>query len=848
MNDTVLNEKFSAAKLPDICAPRHALVNTFHQHAGKRVIVVSAPAGFGKTVSALLWLSASSRRSVWLGLDEYDNMAAVFYKLLCAGILYACPSNPSAEEILKSPSFSAAPVENTVRVLTELEPGNTQYALVLDDLHLITNAEIQKSLPYVLRRLPMSFVTLILTRDERMDYLNSYLNDDNSAVITADKLSFSNDEIQGYFRSYGRFITPEEAAAVKAVTDGWAIGVNAMAKSGQLEFGQKGMQGLDGYIKKHIWNTWDHDLREFMLNTCLTDELTPELADRLSGVPNSREVLDRLCASNAFVRFTGDGIYCYHHIFLDFLRNLLDTDTARDKNKLGRIAAAYYMETGQYYLCVRYAIACEDYDTLAAALLEMYKISTLGSSVAFHVSMQSLYLLGENMPENFTDKAPYTLISHTWYYFLIGDVKSFCTYLDRLYVKLPEIYERHRQFFQHALLMPALDFRRPLLGMRSFITPETAGQIPESGVKTTSLTGNMPFIHRSHRDYSDFATDIEGNLEAAGQIFAVMLQGDFACGSAALGAMLYFEKNMLKKAEENALQAVAALRPSTVAELRFSVDITLAVVLFALGQVKTAEEKLAQIEKNLTEQDAAYLLPNFMAVETKHLLLDGNKKAASDWLENYFVTQSEQLELYKIHQHFTTARAYIVLGKTEEAMRYIVRLEKLGEDFHRPLDLAEAAVLRAIVEWHTGKRKEAQDTLEKALLSMQEYGFIRIVAAEGEAVLPILRKVALRVERDGYEGLLHPRYIHEVTLAAYEQSKRYKGLAAHLNPKPVRLSKQQKHILTLLAQGYKYKEIMELTGLTIHTVKSHASAAYAKLDVNNSMDAALKARELGLIE
>lgn len=52
----------------------------------------------------------------------------------------------------------------------------------------------------------------------------------------------------------------------------------------------------------------------------------------------------------------------------------------------------------------------------------------------------------------------------------------------------------------------------------------------------------------------------------------------------------------------------------------------------------------------------------------------------------------------------------------------------------------------------------------------------------------------------------------------------------------------------LLSKGHTYKEIMELTGLTIHTVKSHASAAYAKLDVNNSMDAALKARELGIIE
>lgn len=80
--------------------------------------------------------------------------------------------------------------------------------------------------------------------------------------------------------------------------------------------------------------------------------------------------------------------------------------------------------------------------------------------------------------------------------------------------------------------------------------------------------------------------------------------------------------------------------------------------------------------------------------------------------------------------------------------------------------------------------------------------------------MPILRKISLRVEWDGYAGLLRPRYIHKVTFAAYEQLKRYEGLAVHFNPKPIWVSKQQKHILTLLAQGYKYKEIMDLTGLT----------------------------------
>lgn len=848
MNDTVPNEKFTTANLPDICAPRHALLNTFHRHAGKRIVVVSAPAGFGKTVSTLLWLSASGRKSIWIGLDEYDNLTAIFYKLLCAGIVSACPNNQAMAEILRSPSFASSPVEHTISLLSEFEPGDASYALVLDDMHLITNEEIQKSLPYVLRRLPMSFVTLILTRDENAECLEPYLSEGRSARITAEELSFSTDEIQGYFKAYGRFITPEEASAVKTVTDGWAIGVNVIVKSGQLEFGQKSVQSLDGYIKKHIWDKWDIELREFMLNTCLVDEITEDLANRLTGVQNSGAILNRLCATNSFVRSMGEDTYRYHHIFLDFLRNLFDADTVRDKNRLNRIISAYYMETGQHYASVRYAVKCEDYDALSAVMLELYQYSTSGSAVATHVAMQGQYLLGDSMPESFADNAPYVLISHTWYYFLLGDVERFCVFLDRLYAKLPEIFEHYRPFFEHGLLMTALDFRRPIHGMAGLLTPQMLVEIAQRNAKTTTLTENLPFIHRSHRDYSDFAVDIEGNMLTADQVFPAILAENYPCMSKALRAMLYYEKNMLNEAKAYSAQAISQLLPSTVAELRFSVGATQTAVLFALGQMKPAEAMLAEIGKNITAQDAEYLLPNFKAYETKLRLSDGDKKAAVAWLESYFVTHPERLELYKIYQHFTTARACIVLAKTEEAMRYIVRLKKLGEAFHRPLDIAEASVLQAIVEWASGKRKEAQDTLKSTLATIQGYGFVRIVADEGAAVLPILRKISLRVERDGYSGALHPHYIHEVILAAYEQSKRQKGLAVYLNQNPVRLSKQQKHILLLLSKGYKYKEIMELTGLTIHTVKSHASAAYAKLDVNNSMDATLKARELGLID
>ena len=84
-SNNYINDKFVPTPMPEVCAPRTSVLNRFQQEAANRLTVVSAPAGYGKTVSTLLWLSAAKRKSVWIGLDEYDNAPFVFYKLFCTG-------------------------------------------------------------------------------------------------------------------------------------------------------------------------------------------------------------------------------------------------------------------------------------------------------------------------------------------------------------------------------------------------------------------------------------------------------------------------------------------------------------------------------------------------------------------------------------------------------------------------------------------------------------------------------------------------------------------------------------------------------------------------------------------
>jgi LuxR family maltose regulon positive regulatory protein len=157
--------------------------------------------------------------------------------------------------------------------------------------------------------------------------------------------------------------------------------------------------------------------------------------------------------------------------------------------------------------------------------------------------------------------------------------------------------------------------------------------------------------------------------------------------------------------------------------------------------------------------------------------------------------------------------------------------------------------LLSALDWALGYRKEAAEVLELALEKLQRYGYARLVIDEGASILPVLKLVAVRAGQADYAGPLQREFLSGLVLETHRFAKLHKGIAANLanNQKPVKLSKQQAAMLTLLGKGRSNAMIVAETGLKITTVKTHTAIAYQKLGVNNATDAVLKARDLGLI-
>lgn len=843
----LLNDKLVEAKLPQICVPRKRLSAIFDRESEKRVIFVTAPAGYGKTVSVRLWLSDSGRVVVWIGLDAYDNTPSIFYKLFCTAMMSAQPGNKMMAEIFASPSFASSPIEHTIRFLSEFKPDGKKYAVVLDDTHLVQNKELLKSGMLVRKRLPLSFLTLVLTRNEISGDYTSTMNEGDFAVISSGDLVFSPDEIRGFYTMHGRSITDDEVAEAYAVTGGWVIGVNALVLGGKPETKLNSKDILENYIKSRIWDNWDYSFKLFLLKTAVADELPTGLCDRLCEC-GSRETLENLCCLSPFVSRIADDTYSYHNLFLEFLRTQLQTgEYPVDIKALNGIAAGYYAELGEYFTARAFAVRSGDPELLANVIhsLSQYRSASLGEFADYARTRRD-----EGETEKLCECAPFLYASLMWERYLLGDAAKMEYYMDKLYGFLPEIAGKYPREAENIMMRISLDYRVSTTRFTEIFQVFSNGlshEIPQNA----TLTHEMPFVHRSSRDFSELAD--KSVMEQFKASFAPLLKENFGIFAAAIESGILFEKNMLKEALAAALEANSLIREnsSISGELRFCAYIHLYAVYYTMNN-PARNDVMKKLEQLAEREDSREIRQNFLAYKTRLRLFDGNKYAAKEWLENYFVTDTNNdsggLEFYKIYQHFTTARAYIVLGMANEASRFISGLRRLASDFRRPLDAAEAGVLQAVLEWAVGNKAEAQNTLETVLDGLQHGGFIRVVSAEGAAVLPVLRRLDAKVRKDGYSGPLQSQYTHQVMLAAYEQSKRRRGIAVHIKSGAAKLSKRQKLIISLLADGCKYTEITEATGLSIHTVKSHVQAAYTKLCVNNSLDAVAKARELGFID
>ncbi len=388
------------------------------------LVIISAPAGYGKTSLLADWIRALGQESpapalAWLSLDESDNnpiqfwngVAAALQRLpafLRAGQALAERLEPELFELPvdldRLPGPAALPLENTLRLfINDLAGLAEPLVLVLDDYHVVTASSVHESMAFLLSHLPPRLCLVISSRsDPTLAALPVPLLRARGQVLelTAADLRFTPEEAARFLSDVMELhLSPQDAAFLENQTEGWAAGLQLAALSLQGSQTLQKVEHFSGsdryvldYLTQEVLDRQPPQIKDFLLHTAILTRLTAPLCDELTGEPSraagqSQSILERLEAANLFVvpldrqrRW-----YRYHHLFAELLRDQLARLSPDLLPELHRRAARWHWEHGFYTEAIEHALQADP--ELAAGWIE-------DISVEIELRMDTETLLG----------------------------------------------------------------------------------------------------------------------------------------------------------------------------------------------------------------------------------------------------------------------------------------------------------------------------------------------------------------------------------------------------------------------------------------------------------------------
>jgi ATP/maltotriose-dependent transcriptional regulator MalT len=383
----LLETKLYLPRPRDGAVRRPRLSERLERGSAAKLVLVSAPAGFGKTMLLAEWLATrpagptEGRAAAWLSLDRGDNSPATFWTYVIAALRTVAPEVGARElALLSSPQPPPIhPVLTTL--LNDLVATGREIVLVLDDYHVIDSREVQDAVTFLLEHLPPRLHLVIASRADpavplaRLRALGELLE------IRASELRFTPDETAEYLSTVvGLQLGAPEVAALEERTEGWiaALQLAALSMQGRDDVAGfiAGFTGNDRYIVDYlvqeVLERQAPPVRDFLLRTSLLTRLNGALCDAVTGQDGGSSILASLERANLFLVPLDDQRrwYRYHHLFADVLHARLLDEQPGEVPDLNRRASAWYELNGEPPEAIRHALAAGDV-ARAADLVEL---------------------------------------------------------------------------------------------------------------------------------------------------------------------------------------------------------------------------------------------------------------------------------------------------------------------------------------------------------------------------------------------------------------------------------------------------------------------------------------------
>ncbi len=856
----------------------------------RKLTLVAAPAGYGKTTLLSEWVRQADAATAWLSLDINDNDPARFLSYLVAALRKLEPSLGHAVlTTLKSPQIP--PTEAVLTpLINDLMSLETHVLLVLDDYHLIEADGIHQALTFLLDHLPVQMHIVIATRaDPRLPLGRLRAKGELVELREAD-LRFTSEETDLFLNQVmGLALSEDQITKLTSRTEGWIAGLQLAAISMQgredistfVDAFSGSHEYVVDYLTDEVLKGQPQDLQTFLLETSILDRMSGQLCEAVTGQQEGQATLERLRDAHLFVLSLDDerNWYRYHRLFADLLHKRLRQMQPEKVSGLYDRASTWFAEEGLMAEAIEYALRGEDFERSAKLIEQVAEETLFRSEVAMFLGWM------ERLPEPIVRAHPALGISHAFMLLTTGspieEVKSRLEGLNyeretfgalvaavRAAIGLyqGQLAEAH-EIAHHAIDMFP-DEEGPARGIANWVIGlvEMASSSPAAGIRAlegvveeSRSGGNVMLATTTLCEIARLYTQ-QGRLHKAEEIYEQAL--DLAknevgkslpiAGEALMGlGEVYREWNRLEEAEQYLREGVD-LTKQWLGSTAYKGHISMARIRLAQGELDAAYDLIDEAKK-LAISSETFPVDDLIVAFTEATVRvsQGDLGTAERWLMQR--GWGADLAVPKVsgdvvHEHMykyenlLQVRLLIARNQFDQALTALEPLHQRMKQGGRVDLCIMIKILKALALQAQGELTEAIAALEDALSLAKPGGYIRIFLDEGEAMARLLEEASSRGILTEYVGQL---------LAAISVSWTE---GEHTFPTPLLstemvepLSERELQVLRLLASPLTSTGIAEELYISVNTARFHIKNIYGKLGVHSRVEAVDRAKDLGLL-
>jgi LuxR family transcriptional regulator, maltose regulon positive regulatory protein len=890
--------------------PRPRLAARLEDGLARGVVLVSAPAGSGKTVLLADWARRGGRPVAWLSLDAADNDPARFWRHLVAALGRARPGTEELAGPALGPLAPSLPDGLVTALINELagQPGDGEMIVVLDDYHVIDAQQVHGSLLFLLRHLPPGLRLVLAGRSDPPLPLAGLRARGQLAELRADDLRFTADEAAALLReAIGADLPGDAVAALAARTEGWAAGLQLAGLSLRGRADAAGLVAafsgshryvLD-YLTEEVLDRQSQQVRAFLLETSVLDRLSGALCDAVTGSSGGQAMLEQVERAGLFLTPLDEvrGWWRYHHLFADLLRARLQHELPARVEALHRAAAAWHEERGLADDAIRHALAAGD-PAWAARLIERHFDAVflqgegatiqrwlaalpadltrsrprLGLAQAWmavvggHMETAGIALEAAESASAEAAQVPFepsagagasllanmpasVAIGQAWLAYLRGDADGMAAFASQARRELADGDKTLNLFYQLELALADRLGGRLDDAERGFAS--TVAGLRAAGERGLAIA------------FSHFLGQIQvaqGRLDAALGTYQAALEmaagpgrpAPPAAGIAYAGmAGVEYQRGELDAALRHVTEGIALLRPASYTSPIATVLATLAWIRQARGDTAGALEAIGEAEQVAPSPAVADLSNPLPAQRARLLLAQGDTAAAARWAQQRGLGADDEPGYPQEREYLVLARVLLAEDRPRRALALLERLLQAAVTQDRTGSVIEVQALRALALAAGGDEPAAVAALAEALTLACPQGYVRVFADEGAPMRALLgRLIAAQRAEQSPARRVPPRCLAQI-VQAFGPEPAAPGSGRRAAPAVPGLAEpltgRELEVLRLLAAGKSNQRIAHDLVVALDTVKKHVTHVLGKLGAANRTEAVARARDLGLI-